>query len=205
MDPVTSTATTDTSVHFLNLEYWFRLLYELFFGGGHITSTGLTLFLSHLWLWVTIIGYLVAMLAIGMITFIIVRLYELRAGEVEKYGPFPHLAHGQDDPHHGRHARWSQIEELMHSKNQNDWRTAIIEADIYLGDILTREGYVGTSIGDQLKQVNRATMGTLDDAWEAHKVRNEIAHQGSSYPLSESLALRTISKYENVFRELQAL
>jgi hypothetical protein len=199
MDSVSTT--TQQSLHFLNVEYWFRLLYELTVGGGHITSTDLTVFLSHLWLWVTIIGYGVAVLAIGAISYIVVRLFELRASEEAVYGPLPDLAHNEE----AHHSRWHHIETLMESQNQNDWRTAIIEADIYLGDILTREGYHGASIGDQLKQADPTTMPTIDDAWEAHKVRNEIAHQGTAYQLSESLARRTMAKYENVFRDLQAL
>ena len=200
MNPLAvSTSSTDQSqVHYLNLEYWFRQIYELFFGAGvHVSTAGLSSWFSWLWIWVNVIGYAVALAAIALITYCVVRLFELREREKAMYGPLPQPA-DDDSP---QHARWKHIESLMASPNPNDWRQAIIEADILLGDILTREGYHGVSIGEQLKQIERSDMNTLNDAWEAHKVHNEIAHQGSAYPVSELLARRTIARYENVFRE----
>jgi hypothetical protein len=70
-----------------------------------------------------------------------------------------------------------------------------------LGDILNRMGYQGDSIGEQLKGVEESDFLTLNDAWEAHKVRNQIAHQGSDYPLSERDAKRIIGLYKKVFSE----
>ena len=67
--------------------------------------------------------------------------------------------------------------------------------------MLTRLGYLGDSIGDKLKTVNPAQFRTLQEAWEAHKVRNDIAHLGSAFPLTDHLAYRTILQYENVFKE----
>ena len=198
-DLAVSTSSVDQSpIHFLNLEYWFRLLYELFFG-AHVT--GLAAWFAGIWTWVTFIGYLVAILAIGVITFTVIELYKLRDREKAVYGPLPEIA--DDDT--AEHARWRHIESLMESQNPNDWRQAIIEADIYLGDILAREGYHGDTIGEKLKGIEASDLDALNDAWEAHKVRNDIVHQGSAYPFSESLARRTISRYENVFRELYGL
>ena len=70
-----------------------------------------------------------------------------------------------------------------------------------LDDLLTQLGYRGVSIGEKLKVVDPAKFRTLDEAWDAHKVRNQIAHQGSAYPLTDHLAYRTILHYENVFKE----
>jgi len=198
-DLAVSTSSVDQSpIHFLNLEYWFRLIYELFFG-AHVT--GAAALFASIWTWVTFFGYLVALLAIGIITYTVIELYKLRDREKAVYGPLPEIS--EDDT--AEHARWRHIESLMESKNPNDWRQAIIEADIYLGDILAREGYHGDTIGEKLKGIESSDLDTLNDAWEAHKVRNDIAHQGSAYPFSESLARRTISRYENVFRELHGL
>ncbi|MEK7515888.1 MAG: hypothetical protein AAB555_03145, partial [Patescibacteria group bacterium] len=80
-----------------------------------------------------------------------------------------------------------------------------IEADIMLEDVLARNGYVGDGVGEKLKAVELSDLNTLNDAWEAHKVRNQIAHEGSAFNLSEDLALRTISRYGAVFRELDVI
>jgi len=197
---VSTTTADDSAVHYLNLEYWFRQAYELFFG-AHVSAGGLAAWFSQVWGWVTAIGYLIALIAIGVITFVVIELYKLRDREKAMYGPLPEIS----DDDSAEHARWRHIESLMANPNPNDWRQAIIEADIYLGDILSREGYPGDTIGEKLKAIESSDLDTLNDAWEGHKVRNEIAHQGSAFQLSESLARRTIQRYENVFRELHGL
>jgi hypothetical protein len=53
-----------------------------------------------------------------------------------------------------------------------------------LDDLLNKLGYRGESIGEKLKRVAKGDMKSLNDAWEAHKVRNQIAHEGSSVNLS---------------------
>lgn len=97
--------------------------------------------------------------------------------------------------------RWIHITELLSSYNESDWRQAIIEADIILEEMLDQMGYKGTTIGERLKTVEKADFLTLNQAWEAHKVRNQIAHDGSSFKVSRDLAEQTIKKFEEVFRE----
>lgn len=101
--------------------------------------------------------------------------------------------------------RWEHIKTLMNSHNQNDWRQAIIEADIMLDEMLNTQGYHASSVGDKLKQVEPADMTTLNDAWEAHKIRNSIAHGGSSFLLTEQMARSTITLYEAVFLEFSLI
>jgi hypothetical protein len=97
--------------------------------------------------------------------------------------------------------RWTSVQEHIESPNENDWRQAILEADIILDDILTKMGYRGESIGEKLKRADKADFKTLDDAWEAHMVRNRVAHDGSAYPLGQHEAKRVIHMYKKVFEE----
>jgi len=97
--------------------------------------------------------------------------------------------------------RWSDVVKHVDSPNQNDWRQAILEADIILDEILTKMGYQGESIGEKLKRANKGDFQSLDDAWEAHKVRNQIAHEGSNFALSQYDAKLTINRYKKVFQE----
>ncbi len=96
--------------------------------------------------------------------------------------------------------RWANIQSLMRSYNANDWKQAIIEADIILDEMLKRMGYKGQSIGDRLKTVEPSDFMTLDQAWEAHKFRNRIAH-GSQYVLTKDETEKVIKMYEEVFSE----
>ncbi len=97
--------------------------------------------------------------------------------------------------------RWENAMTHVESPNPNDWKQAIIEADIILDDLLTKMGYRGESIGEKLKRVAKGDMKSLDEAWEAHKVRNQIAHEGSNFALNQLDAKRVISQYRKVFTE----
>jgi|ERR1035437_10179702 hypothetical protein len=97
--------------------------------------------------------------------------------------------------------RWKRILELVSSTNENDQRQAIIQADIILDDILNRMGYSGDGIGEKLKGVDRGDFKTLDQAWDAHKVRNMIAHEGPDFKLSQHEAKRVINLFQQVFEE----
>ena len=97
--------------------------------------------------------------------------------------------------------RWKDVTKNMESANQSDWRQAIMEADIILDDILTKMGYRGESVGEKLKRVDKGDFASLDAAWDAHKVRNLIAHEGSNFKLDEHEARRVIQLYKVVFEE----
>ena len=97
--------------------------------------------------------------------------------------------------------RWSKILEHIDSPNQNDWKQAIIDADVILDDLVTKLGYRGESLGEKLKRVNKGDFKSLDEAWSAHKVRNNIAHDGSGFSLNQLEAKRVIDLYRKVFEE----
>lgn len=97
--------------------------------------------------------------------------------------------------------RWDHVKTLVSSANQSDWRQAVLEADIVLDDILTSLGYQGDGIGEKLKRVNPGDMKSLNEAWEAHKVRNQIAHDGSAFPLTQHEANRVVNLYKKVMEE----
>jgi len=97
--------------------------------------------------------------------------------------------------------RWEHVLGLVSSENPNDWRAAVLEADIMLDELLTKQGYDGESIADKLKAIEISDFNSLNDAWEAHKVRNRIAHSGSDFILTNREARRVIGLFENVFSE----
>lgn len=98
--------------------------------------------------------------------------------------------------------RWQLIGKYYNSASQADWKLAILEADIMLFEVLNKSGFQGYSIGEMLKFTDKSKLATLDFAWRAHKIRNEIAHQGLDYVLTRSKVDEAISDYEKVFEEL---
>jgi len=97
--------------------------------------------------------------------------------------------------------RWNKIVEHANTEHPNDWRQAIIEADIMLDELLTVQGYHGDTVGDKMKQVEKGDFNTIDLAWDAHKVRNRIAHEGSEHDLNAREVRRVVSLYEQVLHE----
>lgn len=186
-----------------NVEHWFRLLYECIYGAcyGSAGMSELSAWLAHLWLWIIAIGYFLALLGLFVIIYTTVRLFELRERERKFYQTIILTPEASSE----LHERWKHIEKLIGGSTPSEWREAIIEADIMLDDVLAQQGYLGDGVGEKLKSVDPARVGSLQDAWDAHKVRNQIAHEGSAFNLSDTLARRTIARYANVFREFKAI
>jgi len=101
----------------------------------------------------------------------------------------------------GRESKLSAIQTHSNSDNPNDWKLAIIEADIILDQTLKERGYAGNSLGERLRSITPNQLASIDDAWDAHRVRNKIAHEGPDFVLTKRIAEDTIAKYMNVFRE----
>lgn len=97
--------------------------------------------------------------------------------------------------------RWQQILSYAASDDEELWRLAIIEADVMLDEMLEAAGYQQDSLGDKLRSVEKSDFRTIEQAWEAHKLRNAIAHEGSAYDLNRRELQRAINQYRQVFNE----
>jgi hypothetical protein len=97
--------------------------------------------------------------------------------------------------------RFERILIRLDSEKESDWRLAVLEADVLLDEMVTHMGYHGDSLGERLRSIEKSDFVTLDKAWEAHAVRNRIAHEGAAFPLASREAKRVIGLYEEVFRE----
>ena len=103
------------------------------------------------------------------------------------------------------HLRWQRILEQGHSESEESWRLAILEADIMLNELLDARGYKGETMGDKMRQVERGDFNTIDLAWEAHRVRNKVAHEGAAHLLNVREVRRILGLYERVFREFKVI
>lgn len=100
------------------------------------------------------------------------------------------------------HPKFAIVQGYMSSPSEALWRIGILEADNMLGEILREKGYKGETVADMLKE---ASFKTVQLAWDAHAIRNRIAHEGSDFELTEREAKRAFTLYESVFRELKAI
>lgn len=179
----------------LNIEWLFLQIYNFFTKPHDITN------IVPLWIKAVIIFVLslISVFFIAIIVYSVMRLRERSEENRKKFHEAIHSAEIHDESKD--HEMWGKVVEHIKSANPSDWRLAIIEADNML-DILTRELRLpGNSLGERLKSVNQDNFKNLDMAWQAHKVRNRIAHEGLSFELSYTEAKRTIESYETVLRE----
>jgi hypothetical protein len=140
------------------------------------------------------------------IVYCVEQLKHIRRKEEEKYRV--NIEPGFEENVQGNNVlaeRWDRVQGFIGSENPNDWRQAIIEADIMLEDVLTALGYQGNGIGEKLKRVELGDMKARQDAWDAHLVRNRVAHDGAEFALTKYEAQNTINQYKKVFEEFYHL
>ena len=99
--------------------------------------------------------------------------------------------------------KWQQVMNHVNSQNPAEWRLSILEADVMLDDMMQHLGFHGDTLGERLKNTSKADFKNIDSAWEAHKIRNAIAHEGSGFLLSQRESKRVIELYQVVFNEFK--
>ena len=100
----------------------------------------------------------------------------------------------------GYKEKWKVVEVYMSENIEGLWRIGIIEADDLLNTLLEERGYTGETIFERLKN---ARFNTIDLAFDVHKIRNRIAHNGSKFVLTEKLAKNTFNSYKQIFNEFK--
>ncbi len=187
------------TMRYLNIEYFFVQLYN--FGMGvrdySVQAPDQATFLLQ--------TLEVAGLVIALLFLVLAVYFRIRSLQVE-YEGFAKLEEEQRKRHAhaasaAKNQRWEGVVALATSQSESDWRRAILEADSMLADLLSLRGYVGSTLGEMLRGANKQQFTTLDLAWEAHKMRNALAHLGEAFPLSEREAKATIDQYRRVFEE----
>lgn len=186
---------------FLNLEYFFSkiatgiLAIRDFFVAVDIFTV------------IKIIIAIIGVFCIGIIAYSVIRIFELLEVEDEEleHKIAKHeqaMKQAENTPSIKRNSKWEDARDKVFSENSSDWKLAIIEADVILDEFLSDRGYIGSGVGEKLKDAEkRGDFRGVQDAWEAHKKRNEIAHEGSGYEVLKRDAITTIGLYEKVFEE----
>jgi hypothetical protein len=187
------------SVNFINLEYVFLRIFEFF------QNFDIVVILNYIIHFIRLIqpfAIIFTLFLAFVIVYSHIRLKQIDEEEDKKFHSL-RVKEAINEPNHDPvlNEKWQKVQVHINSTNPSDWRLAILEADIMLDTILDKMGYQGDSIGDKLKGVEKSDFLTLDLAWEAHKTRNQIAHQGSDFLLNDRDARRTVEMYQKVFEE----
>ena len=166
-----------------------------FFGWGGILS-----FLGVLWSIYTVLAYIFSIIFLVLYVYASVKK-NLYVGLQTQALRDAEMLYDQQYRGEARNSRLQDVLTHSDSENPNDWKLAIIEADIILDDLLKKRRYAGNSLGERLKSISPRQLNTLNDAWEAHKIRNRIAHDGADFVLTKRVAHETITQYKRVFNE----
>ena len=172
---------------------WFEYLLDLFLGTGDHQSVIALLFGS-------IFGL---MLLLGIIAFLLSHYYKGKLRFIsEKEKIIYDLAYSQGEKKEAndKAVRWQKILDQVNSDNQNNWKVAILEADVLLNDVLAEQGFFGETVADKLKDAQTSDIESLQYAWDGHKIRNAIAHQ-IDYNITQHEARMAVSMYERFFNE----
>ncbi len=177
-----------------------------FFGAGDAFATGVTY--ADVGRWIGTLWNIYAVTALVLSAFFFygwlyafLRLKEFKAAAKKGLLDEERLWQEKYSGTKKKNTRRDDIAKHIASDNPNDWRIAIVEADIILEELLEQRGFAGNTTGDRLRNANPAMFKTLQDAWDAHRVRNKIAHEGAGFDLSQRVAQQAILQYERVFEE----
>jgi large-conductance mechanosensitive channel len=171
---------------------------KLFSGVSSGTFDPVVTLASTIFDFIKLLSTVISMVAIVVVIFSFIRIQEITAEDNKKLG----LALSWESEKNQKNIRWQRVEEYMTSLNPSDWKVAILEADNILDEITTRMGYAGTTLGERMKKIPASEFPYLEEAWEAHKIRNAVAHKGTDYALSRSDAEHVINTYYRIFAAL---
>ncbi len=173
--------------------FW-EFIGSVFFGRGDHESVLVLLF-------TTFVGwFVIGSIVLALLLFIIKTKSSL-LDEKEKIIYDTVISSQQKEQAGDKSARWTTITELVKSEDPNNWKVAIMNADILLAEVLDEHGYGAATVSDQLKMAQNDNFKTLQYAWDAHKVRNSIAHD-AQFNLGQREAQTAISFYEKFFSEI---
>jgi len=99
---------------------------------------------------------------------------------------------------------WAKIQKRLATKNEAEYKLAVIEADKILDNLLGLIGYKGGTLGEKLKSMSVIQLSCLDEIWQAHKIRNKIVHNPDE-KISLTEAEDAIEKFKKGLEELSAL
>lgn len=157
----------------------------------------------NLWSTIGTISMILSLILLAVIIFSLVRMREIQIADKEEIEHEIHLAMARKkEKEKNQNPRWHYVLTLIESPNESDWRVAIIEADSFLEEVLKERGLTGSTLSELLESAKDSGYRYIEDAWDAHLVRNQIAHEGSNFYISQFEGRKVIKKYQNFLEDL---
>lgn len=102
--------------------------------------------------------------------------------------------------------KWMEIEQLMSQGKPSSYKVAVMEADKLVDYVLKAKVGSDGTMGDRMKKSQKLFSNYHDyqNLWEAHKMRNRIAHEADHEVFLVEVK-KVISYFETALRGLKAL
>jgi hypothetical protein len=168
------------------------------FSDSGVATSNILDWVNNIWLIYTFLAYLFCIFMLVLYVYASTRKHQLEVvlDEIQTRKERLYAEHFKSGP---KNNRIQDVVDHIGSDSPGDWKLAIIEADIILDELLKEAGYAGNTLGERLRSIGPSQLQSLDDAWQAHKVRNQVAHAGADFILTKKLAEDTIKQYRRVF------
>lgn len=128
--------------------------------------------------------------------------------------PFKGLGGGKSAPAGRKHGavnthevteRWADIQTTVGLGGTSHFGQAVVAADKLLDHVLKQKGYAGDTMGERLRNAQKdISPAVYHNAWQAHKLRNQLVHEVGSEVMSFQVK-EALQSYEYTLRELGAL
>ena len=100
--------------------------------------------------------------------------------------------------------KWNEIIKKAEVGGGREYSLAIIEADILIENVLGKMGIRGKNIAERLRGLAPGELSNVDEVWDAHKLRNKIAHEPDFSP-SKDETMQALTTYKKGLEELKVI
>ena len=184
----------------LNLDFIFQKIYVV------VKSIFYFITNPHTWTIIGIISVTASVIFITIIIFSLVRLIEMQhQDKLEINNEIEEALKREEEKNKTKNSKWLHILTLIESPDESNWRVAIIEADTILEEALKSRGVPGNTVAELLESIRGDGYSYLQNAWDAHLIRNQIAHKGTDFSLSKLESRRVMRMYQNFLEELKII
>lgn len=186
----------ETGIKYINIEYFFKEIYDFFKGIGPTASSVFNFFRE--------INFHLISNTLSVIFFIGIVILVIKVSKLSKKDKMPIVKiFSETEFSRTRELRWKEIKARLDSENASSWQMAVISADSLMNEIADKIGYEGESLGEKLKKIEPSDFDNLKNVWEAHQLRNRIVHEGDKFELTKEEAKKAVDKYEKALKELR--
>jgi hypothetical protein len=99
--------------------------------------------------------------------------------------------------------RWLSIEQSLDKANEASCHMAILNADKLVDQAMKDKGVSGNTMGERLKAAS-SSFTNRNDIWEAHKLRNKIAHE-PDFRVGYDRSRRALAGFKRALKDLGAI